>query len=59
MFFKLLPDPPNVMIKQLLSLTVILYVYLYPILWGLISLWTRLADAYIFSKDTNIFIKHG
>ena len=47
------------MLKQLLLITLIFYVYFYPILWVLICLRTILAGANIFSKDTNIFVKHG
>ena len=57
--FKPLPEPPDRMLKQLLFLTIILYVYLYPILLELISHWTRLSGAYLFLKDTYISVKHG
>ena len=47
---KLLPEPPDGFIKSVLSFAHILFVYFYPILKGLISLWLRRIEAYTFSK---------
>ena len=58
LFLKLLPDPPNVMLKSVLSFTLIIFVYSHPIIRGIISLCMRLLGAYIFSKK-KIFVQHG
>ena len=38
---EMLPEPPDVLLKSIFSITLILIVYLYPILRGLILLWGR------------------
>ena len=43
----MLPDPPYGLIKQIFSLTLILIVYLYPILRGLTCLWRISLIAYM------------
>ena len=58
-FLKLLPEPPDGMLKSVLSFTLILFVYLYPIIRGIIILWMRLLGEYIYSKDNNTFVQHG
>ena len=58
-FIKLLPEPPDSMLKLVLSFTLILLVYLYPIIRGIIFLWMRLLGAYIFSKKNNILVRNG
>ena len=58
-FLKLLPEPPDGMLKSVLSFTLILFVYLYPIIRGIIILWMRLLGAYIYSKENNTFVRHG
>ena len=44
---EMLPEPPNGLLKSILSLTLILIVYLYPILRGLTRLWRRSLIAYM------------
>ena len=50
-FMEILPDPPAGLLKSMLSFILILFVYLYPILRGLISLWMKLI--------LKIFVNHG
>ena len=49
-FLECLPEPPDGFLKSVLSFRLILFVYLNPILRGLISLWLRHIGAYTFSK---------
>ena len=49
-FLERLPEPPDGFLKSVLYSTLILFLFLYPILWGLISLWLRHIGAYNFSK---------
>ena len=44
---EMLPEPPNGLLKSIFSLTLILIVYLYPILRGLTRLWRRSLIAYM------------
>ena len=44
---EILPEPPDGLLKSILSLTLILIVYLYPILRGLTRLWRRSLIAYM------------
>ena len=55
-FLERLLDPPDSFLKSVLSFSPIVFVYLYQILWGLISLWLIRIGAYNFS---NIFANHG
>ena len=56
---EMLPEPPDGMLKSALALTLILFVYMYPILRGIIRLWARLLHVYIWKKRDNIFVRHG
>ena len=58
-FLKLLPEPPTGMLKSFIYFTLILFVYLYPIIRGLIIFWVRLLGAYINSKENTNFVQHG
>ena len=49
-FLERLPYPPNGLIKSVLSFELIIFLYLYPILKVLISLWLIHIGAYTFSK---------
>ena len=46
-FMEMLPEPPDGMLKSALAFTLILFVYMYPILRGIIRLWARLLHVYI------------
>ena len=50
-FMERLPEPLDGLLKSMLSFILILFVYLYPILRGLISLWTK--------RILKIFVNHG
>ena len=55
-----LSDPPDGALKYMLSLALILFVYLYPVLRGLILHCSRSIFASILSKDNrNAFVRHG
>ena len=52
-FLEMLPEPPDGLLKSILSLTLMLIVYLYPVLRGLIRLWVRFLSAQASSKRNN------
>ena len=55
-----LTDPPDGAFKYMISLTLILFVYLYPLVRELILHWSRSIFASILSKDDrNMFVRHG
>ena len=55
-----LSDPPDDALKSMLSITLILFVYFYPVARGLILHWYRSITASILSKDNiNVFVQHG
>ena len=57
---KRLPETPDVALKSMLSLTIIIFVYLYPVVRGLIIHWYRSTFASILAKNKrNVFVRHG
>ena len=55
-----LPDPPDGALKSTLSINLILFVYLYPVVRGLILHWSRYIFSSILSKyNRNVFVRHG
>ena len=55
-----LPDPPDGTLKYMLSLTIILFIYLYTVVRLLILQWSRSIFASILAKDnSNAFVRHG
>ena len=51
----MLPEPPDGLLKSILSLALILIVYLYPILRGLTRLWRRSLIAYMLQRKLPTF----
>ena len=59
-FLKRLPEPPDGILKSILSIGLILLVYILPVIKGLISLWYRLITVHLFIiDDRNIFVQFG
>ena len=59
-FLEQLPEPPDGVLKLILSLSLIAYVHLYPVLQGLIYLWVNKFCSYLcYRCDENIFINFG
>ena len=59
-FLERLPEPPDGLVKLVLSLTLILFVYMYPVVRGLTNLWSRLAYSKLLANNkSNIFIQCG
>ena len=59
-FMDLLPEPPDGCIKSSLFLTLILFVYLFPIFKALLKHWTTLLlSRIILSDDRNVFVRYG
>ena len=55
-----LPEPPDDALKLMLSLTRIIYVYLYPVVRGLILHWYSSIFALFLAKDNmNVFVRYG
>ena len=55
-----LPGPPDGALKSMLSLTLILFVYFYPVVRGLILHWYSNIFASLLVKDNrNMFVRHG
>lgn len=58
--FKRLPEPPDGMLKSILSLGLIFLIYFLIVFKGLIRLWYQLLTAYLFKIDSrNIFVRYG
>ena len=56
----LLPEPPDGAHKSMLSLTLILFIYLYPLVRVLIIHWSRTIFDELLSKyNRNVFVRHG
>ena len=59
-FLEMLPEPPDGLTKSTLSLALIIFVYVYPVLTALIKSHMKIAGSYVLlSGDKNVFIKHG
>ena len=55
-----LSDPPDDALKSMLSITLILFVYLYPVVRGLILHWYISIFASFVAKDNrNVLVRHG
>ena len=56
-FSKKLPEPPDGPLKRMFALSLILFVYLFPVARGLLYLWVnKLTDYTVRKNDKNIFI---
>ena len=54
-----LPEPPDGTLKYMLSLIFIIFVYLYPVVRGLILHWSRSIFTSFLAKDNmNVFVRH-
>jgi hypothetical protein len=59
-FMEMLPEPPDGLTKSILSLTLIIFVYLYPVFKALTKYYLKLIGSYtILSEDKNVFIQCG
>ena len=55
-----LPDPPDGSIKSMISITLIIFIYLYPLVRGFILPWSRFIFASTLAKDNrNVLVQHG
>ena len=60
LLLELIPEPLDVTLWSILSVTIILFVYLYPVVRGLIIYWSWSIFDSILSKDNrNMFVRHG
>ena len=54
-----LPEPPDGALKYMLSLNLILFVYLYPLVRGLILHWyMSICDSILVEDNRNVFVRH-
>ena len=59
-FLECLTEPPDGALKSMLSLTLIIFVYLYPVVRVFIIHWSRPIFASILAKENrNVFLRHG
>ena len=59
-FLERLPEPSDGALKSMISLTLILFIYFYPVVRVLIIHWYRFIFASILAKyNRNVFVRHG